>query len=144
MQAGYDNSLIQDGSGKIIGGLMGRNASASSISLSRFEVTSISYTHAFGNRANPKTKMAFSFEYRRSLPMSGISGQQETNNDGFNLQASWVRKLRRGLTWLELTYRFSTYRTRATDSDHSDDISIKEHAVFFVIRNYFGEWGEMT
>ncbi|MDD3295306.1 MAG: hypothetical protein PHG20_11540, partial [Geobacteraceae bacterium] len=99
---------------------------------------------SFGDARNPKTKAGLSFEYRRNLAMSGVYGQQDSNDDGFNMQASWARKLRGGLTWLELTYRFSTYRTRATDSDHSDDISIKEHAVFFVIRNYFGEWGEMT
>jgi len=144
VQIGYDNMMIQNGSAKILGGLTSNRSNSSSITLSRFEITRVSYWHSFGDGRNPKTKAGLSFEYRRNLAMSGVYGQQDSNDDGFNVQASWVRKLRRGLTWLELTYRFSTYRTRATDSDHSDDISIKEHAVFFVIRNYFGEWGEMT
>ncbi len=143
-QAEYDNGVVQDGSGKIAGGLTTRGGNSSSIVVSRFERVRLSYWHAIGAGVNPRTKLAFSAEYRRNVPLSGVYGQQITNDDGFNLQASWIRKLRGGLTWLELTYRFSTYRSKAADSRGTTDLSIHEHAVFFVIRNYFGEWGEVT
>ncbi len=139
-QIGYDNAMVQNGAAKIYGGIA--NRASTGISLSRYEVFSASYFHSFGQNPNPKTRLGLSIEYRKNSPASGVYERQHSKENGMTFQVSLMRKLRRGLTWLELIYRYSNYHSLPTQKSSGNDISIKEHALFFVIRNYFGEWGE--
>ena len=138
-QIEYGNGLIEDGTGKLFSGLTAsRNLNDTKITVFRGERYRINYTHKLETG-----DLSLSFGYLKTLPLSGYYGGQTTNDDGFSFQASWRRKLRGGLTWLELTYRLSTYRAKAADPQNTTDVSVKEHAVFFIVRNYFGEWEEM-
>ena len=137
-QVDCGSGLVEDGSGKLFSGLTQRGVNDTKIRVFRGENLRFSYAHQLKSG-----DLSLSLGYLKTLPLSGFYGGQTTKDNGLNFQASWRRKLRGGLTWLELTYRLSTYRAKAADPRETTDVSVKEHAVFFIVRNYFGEWEEM-
>lgn len=148
LQADYFNGAIQEDTNKLVG-VRGNRGRDTGITLSRYERVGVSWRHAidgFVKAARPSTLFALAFDYRRNLPMAGVYYNQSTNDSGFNFQASILRKLRGGLMWLELTYQYSTFKSRDPNMNrlNSTDASAKEHAVMLILTNYLGRWEEIT
>jgi hypothetical protein len=108
------------------------------------ERVGVSYWHAIELSTNAKNRLGASFDYLRKSPMSGVYGQQATIEDWMIFELTWLRKLRYGLMWLELTYRYSQYRSKAVQYSGTANDSLHEHMVYLALTNYFGEWEEMT
>lgn len=140
IKSSYYNGLIQDNTRKILGGV----SSGTLNTISRLERVGVSYWHAIELSTNAKNRLGASFDYLRKSPMSGVYGQQATIEDWMIFELTWLRKLRYGLMWLELTYRYSQYRSKAAQYSGTANDSLHEHMVYLALTNYFGEWEEMT
>ena len=129
----YGNGMIEDGTGKIMSGLLGRNLRDTKINLRRGTRTGISYT-----RELQSGSLSFSFDYRRILPLDGIFPRELQKIDMTAFQVSWHRRLRGGRSWLELIYRYTNWRSRGIDPRDENTDSANEHAVLLTFGSYFG------
>jgi len=138
----YSNAAAQDDTAQLTGrSLSGGIGSAGSVSLSRDEISTIAYDHWFTARTTPNTRLSLSLSYHRGMPLHSLSSDIGNLQDGLSFKASLRHRLRGGRFWLEITYQFSNYRSRALSEEGTQDSSVKEHSVFFSITNYFGQNG---
>lgn len=132
-EAVYGNGMIQDGTGKVMSGILGRNPRDTKITLRRGSRIGVSYRHAFETSA-----LSLSLTYRRLLPLDGIFPREKTKTDFITFEASWRRKIRRGRSWLELKYTYGNWLSRGIDPRDENTTSVNEHAVLLTFGNYFG------
>ncbi len=132
-QVTYSNRMIQDGTGILVSGLLGRNIRDTSITERRVSQVGVSYVHTLDSGA-----LSLSLDYYRWLPLDGLFPRQTTKTDIITFQTSWRRRIFRGRSWLELIYRYSNYLSRGLDPADVNTDSDHEHAVLFTIGTYFG------
>jgi hypothetical protein len=138
----YSNAVAQDDTAQLTGrGVASGIGQAGNVSLMRDETITIGYNHWFAGRETPSTMLSLSASYKREMPLTGFSSDSGSLQDGLRFEATLRRRLRGGTLWLEITYRFENYRSRAMAWDDTLDASLKEHSVFFSITNYFGTKG---
>jgi hypothetical protein len=147
----YRSEVLQDDTSQIVGQVANRSVtnrsgvSSGRIYIGRNESLKLAYSHSMDGSVQSKTRLDLSAEYRKVTPLSGVFNNQTTDDSGYVLQASLIRKLwSGGRGWLELTYRYSTYRSKGVQEGDTTDVSLKEHAVFLIFTTYLGEWEEMT
>lgn len=135
----YSNAVAQDDTAQLTGrSVSGGIGAAGNVALTRDETVMFGYNHWITPQ---KMKLSLSASYKRSLPLHGLSSDTGSLQDGLSFEVSLRRRLREGSLWMEVTYRFENYRQRALYWEESLDSSVKEHAVYFSITNYFGQKG---
>jgi len=135
----FSNAVAQDDTAQLTGrNVSGGIGAAGNVALTRDETVMFSYNHWLTPQ---KMRLNLSASYKRSLPLHGLSSDTGSLQDGLSFEASIRRRLRGGDLWMEITYRFENYRQRSLDWEESLDSSVKEHAVYFSITNYFGQKG---